>query len=737
MKPTLSVTILVSLAAMAALAWWLHGSDPTLVEAPPARADSQTESPSGAAPVASSEVLEATADELQRVSVGPKAGQRATPEFRELAIQVECPTEPSLVGGLAVRAWVDDEEVADAFVDDRGNGRLTLPLEPTPIAYSASPLGSNAIRIELGTPEGFEVEALGGVSEESQEIALARFRLNPIRRGSLTFALRDASTGEAIPEAEVVVAAQQGESQRLTSTREGLLELEGEQEPGLFSVSVEQPGKSPFPLLNAPQSLEAAAEHFEASEPLSATFSVGPTYRFRVDVPALDGEAPTLRASLIAGGENGVAPVVVWGEVPVRVQDPLGDPTAWVRMPGIAAPADLPRPWTLLVQPESEDSDLIGRGAVAQLMGVQDELVELEWVEEPVEKLAGVVLDDAGNPIPGALVLLFGAGQNPMGKPRDLVVADLAGAFEFSPPNLEVVMITARAKGFEADQLTVGLSSMPDVLTLELATRPIAGRVSGSILGGETWRRLESLVMLRETTFPFHTYTATPQENAEQQVRFEFEAVPQGDYEVWVDGLSGQSFSPSKLSVTAPAVDLEFEMNPPPVLAGLDIDVTAGSGAGRPSRVDVQLFQDGFETRSLLQVQNPSELGPVAVLRDGATWIVGAAGFQPAFGTLASLPESGEARKRLAIKLSPGWGRIVHVTDGEHPIAGVRFVSGGETIGESDASGWARVSAKVKPEKISLKTDGYVLPDGGLVLGDHLEAVGPGHDVHLELRRLY
>lgn len=734
MKSAQSLSVVIAILAISALVWWSQGPDSAETELPSANTAAEAQLHANAPQSAPPEDLESETAELLRVPENEGSTQQAASTSRELAVQVECPVEPSLMKGLAVRAWIGERQAAQALLDDQGRSRIALPVEPTPIAYSLAPLDSSIIRLELQAPLGFEVEALGGIDTE---LPVAQFRLNPIRRGSLTLALLDASTGEPVPEAQAVVSDRGAGVQRLISTQEGLLELNGEQEPGLFSVAVEQPGKSPFPLLNAPQSLEAVAANFDESEPLSATVTVGPTYSFHIDPQRMGSEAPELWASLIAGGENGVAPVVVWEEVPVRIKDSSNGQTAWVRMPGIAVPSSLPKPWTLVIQPQSEKSDLFGRGQVGQLVGIQDEVVSLDWADEPMGRLSGVVLDESGNPIEGALVLLFGAGANPMGKPRDLVVADLAGSFEFSPPDLDVVMITARAKGYEGNQVTVGLSSTPGPLTLELASRPIAGGVSGKISGGDSWRRLESLVMLRETTFPFHTYTATPQEDAEQQVRFEFEDVPHGDYEVWIDGLTGQSFSPERLEVAPPIAGLQFEMKPPPVLAGLDVDVGATSGAARPTRVDIQLFQNGSETRSLLQVQNPSRLGPVAVLREGATWVVGAAGFQPSLGTLASLPESGDAEKRLAIKLSTGWGRIVYVTDGEHPIPGIQFIANGETIGESDSSGWARVAAPTKPEEISLRTDGYVLPEGGLALDDQLETIGPVHQVQLELRRLF
>ena len=84
--------------------------------------------------------------------------------------------------------------------------------------------------------------------------------------------------------------------------------------------------------------------------------------------------------------------------------------------------------------------------------------------------------------------------------------------------------------------------------------------------------------------------------------------------------------------------------------------------------------------------------------------------------TVTTNPD-GRRRRTAELNVQPGWSEVVRVTFGkdEKPIANAAVTVDGREAGKTDKNGQLRVSAREKPEKLTVALDGWRM-DGGVDL---------------------
>ena len=186
---------------------------------------------------------------------------------------------------------------------------------------------------------------------------------------------------------------------------------------------------------------------------------------------------------------------------------------------------------------------------------------------------------------------------------------------------------------------------------------------------------------------------------------------------------------PPLRSVVPPFAEADFHLldDEPPIDLGFNV-IDAGTGG------EIDLYRvawhlpDGSVERTWLR-----EAGSPVALRnvDGrldVSWVLAAAGHQPAFGTLSDFtevmtrpalhPESNEYRI-ATVKLNPGWGARILVTGPEdEPIPGARVFIEGELSGTTAADGSVTLLRDSQPSEVTVQYLDWVVASGDLTAYD-------------------
>lgn len=426
---------------------------------------------------------------------------------------------------------------------------------------------------------------------------------------------------------------------------------------------------------------------------------VGPTYRLDLAVPPdrLGAHrALVLNADQLYELREGFEG---WATTPIRE----GPPT-WIRFPERPFTQEA-GPWRVFVV--SRDGLGWGRSdEITSVEGIYPGIVPVRL--QQAGRLVGRVLDQDGQGIAGVQLFLLppvsdappAAGAWFPGDKSDVTGRYL---FEWLPPGEYV--LRPSPKRHEPMELTVEILAGRTVeQDLVLDALESAGSIRGRVVSRSGRYDGWVYVGLRSKTSPGKMFDTRPklERDGERLVaEFEFDDLPQGEYEMTVQAGSLMQVTPASLTVRPPADGLEFVIEDAGPLVKFGFHTfDALTGERIP---EFELYYSASRTLTTI---SGGEWGTAAidwVPADKAFfWAITAKGYAPAYGDQDSF--GGDGSLRFAeVQLERGWGVQFNIHGRDGSLAGVTVLLDGQEAGISDAGGIVRVRSAEPPQRVQFQ----------------------------------
>lgn len=433
------------------------------------------------------------------------------------------------------------------------------------------------------------------------------------------------------------------------------------------------------------------------------TFRVGPTYTLDTALPAglatedFKVELIPLGRSLVIGA--GLAPLR-FGARP------------WVRFSANVPHMNGKGPWALRVR--SADGFWAGQAIVETRVGVHHEPVALEITARG--RLEGTCRQAEG-PLLGQFFL-----QLPLRRVDGAVdeAADWGPIFvrddghlegqHLPPGEYELSFRTPRHRRQTQRVLIEAGSTTTVELVVEL--RDDLASISGVIEGTSGPLNFDGARLMIRHSAVFANYFVTPVETAGEgdveRGTFHFEAVPLGEYTLWMQDLDKFALEPPEVTVNAGDSEVHLRCQAVSQERAHYVLTVHAWGSGDPVRYPrFGIRLDGSDTWML----NGDADGLVnfsSAVAQPFEWMVGADGFAPRWGSEREFADT----ESVSVTLEPGWGTEFHVYAGLQPVEGVELLLDGVSMGVTDAGGHLRVALDEKPERCSIASDVWVIAGG-------------------------
>ncbi len=386
--------------------------------------------------------------------------------------------------------------------------------------------------------------------------------------------------------------------------------------------------------------------------------------------------------------------------------------------------------------------DWFGRAPVRSTSSVEVQEVPVRLVQYAA--FGGVVVDEEGVAVPEALVLLrqeAGDALPAYARGWRRARAGVGGAFLFAQelePGRYHVRVLAEGRSpidFDLKIEEGGLSGYEIRIPALAAEAALTGVVRALRPGGQPavvlslWSEDRSVErVLHALQKPSALERDALGVSEEGDLYFSFTQLPAGSYELAAFALDGRSYSLEPVAFDLPGEPIELE--PVPVsstkLVAFDVE-PAGEGPSLESYEVVFRSRDWWNPEG----HRLAPGSPLAALprESSVTWMLGAPGFRPVYGSRASFePGVGpDAPDRASVALHPGWGvelwlkeagprgvpeasntfdemAIVRARRG---LAGVRVLADGVQVGVSDERGVVRLTLAQEPELLEFEVAGF------------------------------
>ncbi|MCB9915334.1 MAG: hypothetical protein H6828_09315 [Planctomycetes bacterium] len=396
--------------------------------------------------------------------------------------------------------------------------------------------------------------------------------------------------------------------------------------------------------------------------------------------------------------------------------------------------------WHARVEVRLVEGDWFGRAPVRSTAGVAPLEVPVRLVQYAA--FGGLVQDAAGRAVVGARVRVRQESGDALplyAAPWREQVTDADGSFAFdqqlepgqyhlrllsegrAPVDLDVALEEGGLEGYVLEVREVDATH-----ALVGEVRPHGAAAPALILG---LRSADGSVerVLHPLQDPARARASGAVVTSDGALRFRFEALPAGRYELVLFALDGLPYAPSAQTVEVPGDPLVIAAvaaGTPEVFA---FDVRGAEG-GPPIEHYHALFRaPGWWTPGAHGLA-PGQ--PVAALAPDApvTWMAWAHGYRPAYGDAGAFaPDEAGGPRRAALVLEPGWGAELYLREAgpagapddadayeqialarlRPPVPGVEVWADGALAGTSDAAGLVRLSLAAKPARLELRKPGW------------------------------
>ena len=332
----------------------------------------------------------------------------------------------------------------------------------------------------------------------------------------------------------------------------------------------------------------------------------------------------------------------------------------------------------------------------------------------------GLVLDyDLDQPVAGAK-LVFEAD-----KARELCRIESDAQGQFRTPQLAEEALWMRVEppdGLLCDTPRVELNGRRNEIVVPLHRDPktLAGAIRGELLReGGPWTRetlpKQGSVMLDLVPASGAKWSRRADLTSEfdaqggAHLRFAFESLPKGEYELTLSSLSAWRWNPTSLRVTAPIDNVTFLRYDLDKSSQLVFKVSDRASGERIEKFDVRaLALTPSQDNGVFLHTGPLETANVP---DDArfSWSLSAEGYQPAFGDESAFVRHGG--ERIAeIALERGWATklLVLVRDpAAKPGVHAQVELDGRSAGFTGEDGMLAVTAQKAPDRIVVRLPGW------------------------------
>ncbi len=460
-----------------------------------------------------------------------------------------------------------------------------------------------------------------------------------------------------------------------------------------------------------------------------ARIRIGPTFRFKV--AGMRGDSHRWRARLVDDDEQWI-----W-------IDAVRDDPPWIRYDN---PVQQRTPSDCLLEVENFEGTLRGSAKVATTIGIHPGVLLIE-IDRELAGITGRVVDENQKPRGNTQVIAVPRSAGITNEERwPSAGTDGDGYYHLRGLTPGAYWLHASPRRGEeprtiAFDAGAGENHAPDIV---IPAEKLVGAIEG-LLKSSVQDHPEAVVRLRAVDG--RTFDKFDIVDPEQQGRlvqnqqrlgrgmpmepvgfFEFQQVPEGEYEITVSSNDGVRWTPTPLRVRPPVKDLEIFRDDAGKTWQPRFDVRDAASDGRVANAHVQLVRDERWTSDVIPTawleRNPAE--PRFVEGSRFRWNVFAQGYGLASGTQDDFGGTEEFRP-LTVRLSRGYGvryvmrdvrgRLGGLGDGWAeqfaaselpPVAGVEVIADGVRAATSDENGFAVVSLPLKPHHVEFRAPGWI-----------------------------
>jgi hypothetical protein len=508
--------------------------------------------------------------------------------------------------------------------------------------------------------------------------------------------LRDASTGEALPDFLLVARDAAGHRAEITTDPHG--DFVSQTSLALGALTIAFPDRPGRVACAEPQTVQRDAE----SGDLDLRIACGPTFWLDVQ-PAREIDLLSLEARLSFVASDASRDQTE--PEPVRAGE-----GAWIRFGPIAGAGDGTAADALDVA--SRDGYWRGRARVRELHGRVAAIVPVTLAACAVLEVRATSLD--GAPIDGAdLFLNWTSAGGKASKSSGRTAAD--GTYTFKYIASGDGTLSARSMRFGPDDVPVHLvAKATSKVDVHMEKLPLAGAIRGKIASETGTYALPVDVVLNAPASAnssgrgpraWHATPAWSVVDGKSIGTFSFDDLPKGRYRVDVQHRDDFfRWEPSRVDVDAPNESAAFLVHDAVPNAGIAFRVRDGDNGLLLDGLRISLDIRGGPSRIVSASSNDVLYSRLPTDRK-ITWRVDKDEYQPAFGDeSAFVTEEARADQRVRfaeVTLEPGWGDVIRVVvaagKGDTPIEGAHVLLDDRDAGATGKDGTLRVFSKRKP----------------------------------------
>lgn len=558
----------------------------------------------------------------------------------------------------------------------------------------AAPAGARPADTEPATSVGAQVDP-----REPSERARAPAASANAPRARLELVLRDAHTGEVVPEFRVDVRDADGNVESVTSDARGELTSRREHAAGALDLLlVDEPRLAAW--RERPRAARVVKwivpwTHAPGAGRLPLDVEIGPTYRVALEdaTPgevraALAGELVRLTATPRGGARRET-------RAPLRATDGV----LWVRFSNEARTLPLADVWRL----ELLAGGRTARATVESRTGVARELTHLRWTPSGILALSA---HDALGPAHVAFVVTAeDADESGDAGELDGVVRELplaAGAYRVSAGSRRHPHVEHRieVRGGERVELDLALERTPG-----------AGTIEGRVVLDAAPADPDVRVWLCDLATDERTSVLAVPSAANPLVReFRFDDVPPGEHVVCARAAQRRQWEPGEVHVRAPARDVVLAAVPPDDPRKLVIRVFDAATGAWVWHFDADVDVDPDRAQGPVHEPRNATTGSVhfgAVPRRAHfEWTVTAEGYRAARGDERAVQDLGD-HLLVRVELERGWASELDVVDVRGaPLANATVLLDGADVGRTDARGRVWVTTAAAPREAAVRAAG-------------------------------
>ena len=436
-------------------------------------------------------------------------------------------------------------------------------------------------------------------------------------------------------------------------------------------------------------------------ELVAVAYSVGPGKR-RSGVDGKTNAAP------VRAARNGGRPWVRFGHLTEEILEAVGGP------------------WELEVR--SRDGLWAGRARVDVVEGRQPDPVELRLREHGSVEGRVFSADGGELGVPSATLVAEDGREE-----RETTVAH-DGTFHLGAIPAGVYRLHVGSRRHHPFERTLEVvAGEAATLDVELQRQASAGDIRGTVTSDSG--RFSGHVFVQLSSPDRKTLSGSVQwqeVGGEQVGSFAFEDVAAGQYRLFFQSLSGDTFEPELIDVSPPALDVAVVCHDRPrgapvviraydaktgepietfegALWALDYDLPTPEAGTRTIRAPLTAFPLARSGEPLTMLMMAEQIG----------FRVSVGGYASAFGDWRDLTEetdeAGEPIRVAHVGLEPGWGTRFTVTGpDEEPLEGVVVILDDVEAGSTDSEGVLDVRLDEAPERVELFFRDWLVVGGAL-----------------------